>query len=451
MFSGFTSYAIFSDTETSNNYILANTNELKNLYNTVARQVKTANISYLYVNGANKTIDGVTYNNGDNGVFKFDETDDNGGAHSIYYYRGNVTNNNVLFANLCWKIVRTTSTGGIKLIYNGVPTNGTCDNTGTASQYGTSSFSTNYLSPADVGYMYGTRYTSAYKSMTSISDSYVYGKTVTYSNGTYTLNTTTTSKGSSWSTDRTTLANGYHYTCFSTSSTCSTVYYIQYFGNSSNAFYLTFTGGVTLATAKNNMYTNTTNSTIKTKVDSFYTSKLSSYTSSLENTIFCNDRSFAEGATGGPLSGESVNSTGSSYYAPYYRTWKSYSPSLKCTNTNDQFSLSTSSGGTSGYGNNKLSYPIGLLTSDEVMLAGGVGGTSNSNYYLYTGSNFWLGSPFYWSGDYSGSFVFLVSSSGDLNYSYRSLGVRPVISLINGITYESGDGTVNSPYVIITE
>ena len=41
--------------------------------------------------------------------------------YPIYYYRGNVTNNNVLFADYCWKIVRTTETGGVKLIYNGTP------------------------------------------------------------------------------------------------------------------------------------------------------------------------------------------------------------------------------------------------------------------------------------------------------------------------------------------
>ena len=39
----------------------------------------------------------------------------------IYYYRGDVKNNNVLFANKCWKIVRTTETGGTKLVYNGEP------------------------------------------------------------------------------------------------------------------------------------------------------------------------------------------------------------------------------------------------------------------------------------------------------------------------------------------
>ena len=40
-------------------------------------------------------------------------------AKNIYYFNGAVENNNVLFANYCWKIVRTTDTGGVKMIYNG--------------------------------------------------------------------------------------------------------------------------------------------------------------------------------------------------------------------------------------------------------------------------------------------------------------------------------------------
>ena len=39
--------------------------------------------------------------------------------YPVYYYRGAVENNNAIFANKCWKIVRTTDTGGTKLIYNG--------------------------------------------------------------------------------------------------------------------------------------------------------------------------------------------------------------------------------------------------------------------------------------------------------------------------------------------
>ena len=41
-------------------------------------------------------------------------------ANPVYYYKGNVENNNVLFGGFCWKIVRTTETGGVKIVYNGV-------------------------------------------------------------------------------------------------------------------------------------------------------------------------------------------------------------------------------------------------------------------------------------------------------------------------------------------
>ena len=58
------------------------------------------------------------------------------GNHTIYYYRGNVRNNNVKFGGYCWKIVRTTKTGGIKMIYNGLPdsTTGNCGEDTTTSQ-----------------------------------------------------------------------------------------------------------------------------------------------------------------------------------------------------------------------------------------------------------------------------------------------------------------------------
>ena len=59
--------------------------------------------------------------------FSKSPTDNNSGVYTIastendkypvHYYRGNIDNNNVLFAGFCWKMVRTTSTGGVKLIH----------------------------------------------------------------------------------------------------------------------------------------------------------------------------------------------------------------------------------------------------------------------------------------------------------------------------------------------
>ena len=76
-------------------------------------------------------------------------------ANPIYYYRGNVDNNNVRWAEKCWKIIRTTSNGGVKMIYNGSPAkNGSCKNSGINTAISTSGYKFNEIaSPAGVGYM----------------------------------------------------------------------------------------------------------------------------------------------------------------------------------------------------------------------------------------------------------------------------------------------------------
>lgn len=62
-------------------------------------------------------------------------------AYPIYFYRGNINNNNLKFAGFCWKIVRTTSTGGIKIIYSGLPSEeGYCNNTANGNTYITRSY-----------------------------------------------------------------------------------------------------------------------------------------------------------------------------------------------------------------------------------------------------------------------------------------------------------------------
>ncbi len=60
------------------------------------------------------------YKNNDTYVKLYSESDASTYANPVYYFNGAVTNNNVLFGGFCWKIVRTTETGGIKMIYNGV-------------------------------------------------------------------------------------------------------------------------------------------------------------------------------------------------------------------------------------------------------------------------------------------------------------------------------------------
>ena len=106
---------------------------------------KTKGIDYSKVNSPT---------NGE-GVYLFDETKND--TKPVYFFRGTHNlKNNLLYANFCWKIVRTTETGGVRVVYNGAPVNGKCTNTtGNSTQIGKSSFNTNYDKKQHIGYMYG--------------------------------------------------------------------------------------------------------------------------------------------------------------------------------------------------------------------------------------------------------------------------------------------------------
>ena len=133
------------------------------LYSTIQDNAVADNVQSEFVTGSTGiNFSQISSDTNGKGVYMLSSTKDS--TNPIYYYRGAVENNNVKFANFCWKIVRTTETGGIKLIYNGVPDeNGTCNNTGTSSQIGTSRFNTNNNDNAYVGYMYGTAGSSSYE------------------------------------------------------------------------------------------------------------------------------------------------------------------------------------------------------------------------------------------------------------------------------------------------
>ena len=125
-----------------------------NLYNLIKENADTKTIIDY------KVRSGVS---GTNGIYTTTATEKN---VPVYYYRGdaNKVNNNIIFNNMCWKIIRTTETGGIKLIYNGVPTDGKCETqTGTSTQIGTSKFNESYGDNAYVGYMYGTAGSTTYE------------------------------------------------------------------------------------------------------------------------------------------------------------------------------------------------------------------------------------------------------------------------------------------------
>ena len=172
-----------------------------------------------------------------------------------------------------------------------------------------------------------------------------------------------------------------------------------------------------------------TASTIKGVLDNWYSNNIAE--KGLDNKVvstpgFCNDRNTASGDTW------SVNRPFK--YAAYDRVEHSTQPTLKCSNSNDLYTTR-----------------VGLITADEVRMAGGTYGQKNNSYYLYSGQNYWTMSPYYYNALSSSAFVYSVFSHGGL-YNIHSVdteyGVRPAINLASNVTL-TGSGTMSDPYVVV--
>jgi len=102
---------------------------------------------------------------------------------------------------------------------------------------------------------------------------------------------------------------------------------------------------------------------------------------------------------------------------------------------------------------------IGALTVDEVAFAGGKDGISNTNYYLREIDHIWFTisrSHFHGYNRNDGysryyDYAFLVSYGGEINGRNpvsNYIGVRPAVTLEDGVKIISGDGTLKNPYII---
>ena len=219
--------------------------------------------------------------------------------------------------------------------------------------------------------------------------------------------------------------------------------YIGYmFGGGSNNYLMT--------------HSNVYNSRIKDALDNWFETNILNENLSLYISTevgFCNDRSIASNDeiwwNRDTKRGYATNATA---YGPFSRiltsdtAWKNIqNPILKCINiNNDFFTVNESS-----IGNKSLTYPIGLITSDEVIFAGGKGGTANQDYYLYTGQNYWTISPYFFDDFNVSAYVFGVSTEGWLSSANIGSirGVRPVINLSADVSL-TGTGTMSDPYVV---
>ena len=282
--------------------------------------------------------------NSDKGIYK--GIDDYG---TTYYYRGNIQNNHVYFANNYWRIVRINGDGTIRVIYNGKSKTDKDE-----ISIGNTSFNIKYDSPAYVGYMYGN------------PD----GKTF------------------------------------------------------------------------DEVHSNTNDSTVKLLVDDWY--KVNVYDNNYNDFVsisggFCGDRE---------TTGNGVSKTVTTYFEGYNR--HSINKAIfKCSNLNrDLYTTNDSE-----RGNKSLTYPVGLITYDELVYAGLDGKHLNKLSWIYSGSSgsYWTMTPamFYNVSAHSQVMIFAnyINAWNWIN-SYRA--VRPVINLKSDVKITGGIGTSNDPYVIDT-
>lgn len=196
-------------------------------------------------------------------------------------------------------------------------------------------------------------------------------------------------------------------------------------------------------------HANTNDSTIKTYIDAWYQNNLSSYSSYIADAIYCNDRSVTpvDSFAGMTLTGTGIG-TKKTAYSNLKRNWIDHTPSLKCTNINDRFTVENN------IGNTALTYPVGLITLDEVAMAGGLtydvntySYIANTDYYLYTGYRYWTMTPDRFASLYAR--VDCVYNGGSLDYNdvNRNCGVRPVVSLRSD-AISGGSGTMIDPYEV---
>ena len=193
--------------------------------------------------------------------------------------------------------------------------------------------------------------------------------------------------------------------------------------------YVVLSGVSNITTALNNMLNaddvNQTNSIIKKAVDSWYKRYMNSYTTQLEDVIFCNDRTVRKIGAWSPTN-YVINSNNLQFTNSY--------GNLSCTNITDMFSKSNIKA--------QLTYPVGLANTPEFILL-------NNNIIRTTGQRYWLETP---SHQISNTVVSNITATGGVSseFLYSSSGLRPVVSLKPGTEYTSGTGSMADPYIVDT-
>ncbi len=204
------------------------------------------------------------------------------------------------------------------------------------------------------------------------------------------------------------------------------------------------------STSKEEAQKNETDSLIKTKVDEWYKTNIvdTGYGNYVSDSIFCNDRSTPgksiTGLTDDTGLGYGPKGTGYGATARVGGPWQTTvtQPRFTCPQENDKFTVEAENGG-----NGALTYPVGLITADEIVAAGsGKYGTANSSYYLKKDRDYWSFSP-------SSVDRYGFASMIDSDWGIRRVRGDTEVALVINLKAEyldklQGNGTINNPYFL---
>ena len=263
------------------------------------------------------------------------------------------------------------------------------------------------------------------------SNTYKMSNSFTYNNGIYTLDN---NGGLFWNFDNVSNLNNYHYTCFNKSGTCEKIYYVYSIMDLLGIYarYITIENGKGISQALNEMISdnniNTFSSISKKGIDSWYKNKLISYSSYIEDSIYCGERIINDYYGWDPQN--LINST-------HILKFKTTSDTIKCTNITDSYSTNNNIA--------KLEYPVAHISTKDTQLIDYKGDVFATDQY------YWLMTPSGING--TGLYMIAITSSGRINENHidSEYGIRPYISLSPSTFYTSGDGSMENPYVVFTE
>ena len=220
----------------------------------------------------------------------------------------------------------------------------------------------------------------------------------------------------------------------------NTIYY-QFNNLLNSPAYVGYMYGNPDATTFAEVHTNTNDSSIKTTLDNWYKTNIEDkgYSSYISNAVgFCGDRTLYKG--------DGVRLLSDSYFGAYGR-YQNNNAQFTCPNIERDLYTTPDS----VIGNKALTYPIGLITYDEILYAGMDKNHINKLSYIYSSSTFWTMTPSIFDIVNNMAREWDVDSNGYLHewhFVSYNFNTRPVINLKSNVKISGGIGTVNDPYVI---